>query len=44
MIKSEKEYNAIVARVEQLLSSSENIDNPEAKGFKPDSLNLVDSI
>jgi HTH-type transcriptional regulator/antitoxin HigA len=33
MIKSEKEYNAIVARVDELLSASENIDYPEAKGY-----------
>jgi HTH-type transcriptional regulator/antitoxin HigA len=33
MIKSEKEYQAILERVEELLSNAENIENPEAKGF-----------
>ena len=33
MIKSEKEYKAIVVRIEELLSNPENIENPDAKGF-----------
>ena len=33
LIKSEKEYTAIVERIEELLSNSENIDNPDAKGY-----------
>ena len=33
MIKSEKEYNAIVNRIEELLSNPENIENPDAKGY-----------
>lgn len=33
MIKSEKEYTAIEERIEELLSNSENIDNPDAKGY-----------
>ncbi len=42
MIKSEKEYSAIVARIEELLSVPENIDNPEAKGFIE--LNLLSDL
>lgn len=42
MIKSEKEYNAIVERIEELLSNSENIDNPESKGFVE--LNLLSDL
>lgn len=42
MIKSEKEYNAIVARVNELLSASENIGNPEAKGYVE--LNLLSDL
>jgi len=33
MIKSEKEYNAIVNRIEELLSNPENIENPNARGY-----------
>ncbi|PWJ54069.1 HTH-type transcriptional regulator/antitoxin HigA [Dyadobacter jejuensis] len=33
MIKSEKDYHVILERIEDLLSSPENIENPEAKGF-----------
>jgi len=33
MIKSEKEYKAILERIEELLSNPDNIENPEAKGF-----------
>lgn len=33
MIKSEKEYKAILERIEELIANSENIENPEAKGF-----------
>jgi HTH-type transcriptional regulator/antitoxin HigA len=42
MIKSEKEYNAIVERIEELLSDPENIDNSEAKGFVE--LNLLSDL
>ena len=33
MIKSEKEYKALLERIEELLSNTENIENPEAKGY-----------
>ncbi len=33
MIKTEKEYNAIVDRIEVLLQSPENIENTDAKGY-----------
>jgi len=33
MIKSEKEFKAILERIEELLSNPDNIENPEAKGF-----------
>ncbi|MDR7130266.1 HTH-type transcriptional regulator/antitoxin HigA [Algoriphagus sp. 4150] len=33
MIKSEKEYKAILERIEELLSNTDNIENSEAKGF-----------
>ncbi len=33
MIRTEKEYQAIVERIEQLLQYSENIENHEAKGY-----------
>ena len=33
MIKSKKEYSTIVKRIEELLSASENIENPESKGY-----------
>jgi HTH-type transcriptional regulator / antitoxin HigA len=33
MIKSEKEYKVILERIEELLSNTENIENPEAKGY-----------
>lgn len=42
MIKSEKEYNAIVDRIEELLSTPGNIDNPEAKGYVE--LNLLSDL
>jgi HTH-type transcriptional regulator/antitoxin HigA len=42
MIKSEKEYNAIVERIEELLSNPENIENPDAKGFVE--LNLLSDL
>ena len=32
MIKLEKEYTAIINRIEELLSVPENIENPEANG------------
>ncbi|WP_194775555.1 helix-turn-helix domain-containing protein [Pararhodonellum marinum] len=42
MIKSEKDYQAIVERVEELLSVPDNIDNPEAKGYVE--LNLLSDL
>ena len=33
MIQTEKEYNAIVKRVEVLLLTTENIENQEAQGY-----------
>lgn len=33
MITTEKEYNALVARVEELLQNPDNIENREAKGY-----------
>ena len=33
MIQTEKEYNAIVKRVEVLLQTTENIENQEAEGY-----------
>jgi len=33
MIQTEKEYNAIVKRVEVLLQTPENIENQEAQGY-----------
>lgn len=42
MIKSEKEYGAIVERIEELLSNPENIDNPDAKGYVE--LNLLSDL
>jgi HTH-type transcriptional regulator/antitoxin HigA len=34
MITSEKEYEAIVTKIEELLTNPENIENPESKGFE----------
>ncbi len=42
MIKSEKDYHIIVERIEELLSVSENIDNPAAKGYVE--LNLLSDL
>lgn len=42
MIKSEKEYKAIQVRIEELLADSDNIENPEAKGYVE--LNLLSDI
>lgn len=33
MIQTEKEYNAIVARIEILLQNPDNIENQEAQGY-----------
>ncbi len=33
MIQTEKEYNAIVARIEILLQNADNIENQEAQGY-----------
>lgn len=42
MIKSDKEYKAILERIEELLGVPENIENPEAKGFVE--LNLLSDL
>ncbi len=42
MIKSEKEYLAILERIEELLSNPDNIENPEARGFIE--LNLLSDL
>lgn len=42
MIKSEKEYDAIVERIEELLSNPDNIENPDTKGFVE--LNLLSDL
>ncbi|MEX2564672.1 MAG: hypothetical protein WD431_01865 [Cyclobacteriaceae bacterium] len=42
MIKSEIEYNAIINRIEELLSVPENIENTEAKGYVE--LNLLSDL
>jgi HTH-type transcriptional regulator/antitoxin HigA len=33
MIKSERDYKAILERIEELLEIAENVEDPEAKGF-----------
>ncbi|MGY6743884.1 MAG: helix-turn-helix domain-containing protein [Cecembia sp.] len=33
MIKSEKEYNALLERIEELLSNPDHIENPESKRY-----------
>lgn len=33
MIKTEKQYNIVIERIEELLKNSENIENTEAKGY-----------
>ncbi|AEM71935.1 transcriptional regulator, XRE family [Allomuricauda ruestringensis DSM 13258] len=33
MIQTEKEYNAIVERIEELLQNPDNIENKDAKGY-----------
>ena len=42
MIQTEKEYNAIVARIEVLLYDTDNIENTEAKGYIE--LNLLSDL
>ncbi len=42
MIKSEKEYSAIVEKIEELFSNTENIDNQDAKGYVE--LNLLSDL
>lgn len=42
MIKTEKEYNAIIGRIEELLSIPENIENQDAKGYLE--LNLLSDL
>ncbi len=42
MIKSEKEYTAIINRIEELLSIPSNIENPEAIGYVE--LNLLSDL
>ena len=33
MIQTEKEYNAIVERVEELLENADNIENQDSEGY-----------
>lgn len=42
MIQTEKEYNAIVERVETLLQNPDNIENEDAKGYLE--LNLLSNL
>ncbi len=42
MIKSEKVYNAILERIEELLSNPDNVENPDAKGYVE--LNLLSDL
>ena len=42
MLQTEKEYNAIVNRIEVLLQNAENIENPEAQGYIE--LNLLSDL
>ena len=42
MIQTEKEYNAIVERIETLLQDNDNIENTEAKGYIE--LNLLSDL
>ena len=42
MIQTEKEYNAIVERMEELLQNSENIENQAARGYVE--LNLLSDL
>lgn len=42
MIQTEKEYNAIVERIEELLQNPENLENSEAKGYVE--LNLLSDM
>ena len=42
MIQTEKEYNAIVERIETLLQDTDNIENTDAKGYIE--LNLLSDL
>ncbi len=42
MIQTEKEYNAIVDRIEELLQNPDNIENQDAKGYVE--LNLLSDL
>lgn len=42
MIQTEKEYNAIVKRVEEILKDSNNIENQDANGYIE--LNLLSDL
>ncbi|MBR9758659.1 MAG: helix-turn-helix domain-containing protein [Algicola sp.] len=42
MIQTEKEYNAIVERVEELLQNPDNIENQDVKGYVE--LNLLSDL
>lgn len=42
MIHTEKEYKAILERIEELLQNSDNIENEDAKGFIE--LNLLSNL
>lgn len=42
MIRTEKEYNTIIERIEELLHDAENIENKDAKGYVE--LNLLSDL
>jgi HTH-type transcriptional regulator / antitoxin HigA len=42
MIKTERDYNAIIERVEELLQKPDNIENKDAKGYVE--LNLLSDL
>lgn len=42
MIKSEKEYQVIIHRMDEMLAVSENIENPATKGYVE--LNLLSEM
>jgi HTH-type transcriptional regulator / antitoxin HigA len=42
MIKTERDYNAIIERVEELLQNPDNIENKDAKGYVE--LNLLSDL
>lgn len=42
MIKTEKQYNSIIERIEELVRDSDNIENTEAKGYEE--LNILSDL